>query len=308
MTTAVAMCTYNGATYIREQLESILNQTKRVDGIVVCDDCSTDDTLTLLENFRERSSVPIHIVRNTTNLGYFANFVQALRLTSADIVFLADQDDIWRNDKVAKIVEFFQSHEECDVLFTDARLIDGRGMDCKETLWTRVGFSQRKRKYFRKGYGLEIFASGNRATGATMAFRKTFLQGIEWTSYGLPLVHDQIISFVAVALNRMCYLSETLTDYRLHGKQTIGIRRYAPLFYSPLRAYTLDLGPVKNLPSWTMKRIAFLREREKNYTIKKGWIRILRNSYIYIHIYKNWWYKFWIYDFSHSLKHFLLSR
>ena len=95
MRLSVAMCTYNGEKYIREQLMSIRNQTLRIDEIVICDDCSEDDTVEIIENLIRQYDLPVRLHVNTWNHGYRKNFEQAICRCSGDIIFLSDQDDIW---------------------------------------------------------------------------------------------------------------------------------------------------------------------------------------------------------------------
>ena len=74
MKISVAMCTYNGETYILEQLKSIINQTKQVDEIIICDDCSSDQTTTLVENALNNTSINYKLIKNEKNMGFKKNF------------------------------------------------------------------------------------------------------------------------------------------------------------------------------------------------------------------------------------------
>lgn len=108
MKLSVCMATYQGERYVREQVESILSQLTPHDEIVISDDCSTDGTLRVLEDL---SDARIRVYTNSTNLGYSKNFANALQRATGDIVFIADQDDVWLPDKVATMVEALQSHD-----------------------------------------------------------------------------------------------------------------------------------------------------------------------------------------------------
>src|SRR6476659_477323 len=100
MKISVALCTYNGERFLNEQLESILAQTFPVTEIIVCDDGSTDDTSTMLQQFERRYFNLFKIYVNAENLGVIKNFEKAISLCAGDIIFLADQDDIWEINKV----------------------------------------------------------------------------------------------------------------------------------------------------------------------------------------------------------------
>src|SRR4030067_269521 len=94
----VVLCTYNGEKYLREQLDSILCQTRAPDQILILDDCSNDRTIEIIENFLKKDG-RIRLIRNETNLGYARNFEKGISLCETDFIALSDQDDIWFNDK-----------------------------------------------------------------------------------------------------------------------------------------------------------------------------------------------------------------
>src|SRR5437773_2588198 len=94
-TISIAMATYNGAKFIREQLASLAAQTRLPHEIVVSDDCSTDATVSIIEDFAATVAFPVRLHRNPTNIGVARNFERALRACSGGIVFICDQDDFW---------------------------------------------------------------------------------------------------------------------------------------------------------------------------------------------------------------------
>ncbi len=100
---SVALCTYNGAAYLTEQLQSILRQTYPVAQIVVVDDGSTDDTISILRAFGEQHPL-IELHQNETRLGAIKNFEKALALTRYAIIAIADQDDVWHPQKIEKMM------------------------------------------------------------------------------------------------------------------------------------------------------------------------------------------------------------
>ena len=103
---SVALCTYNGAQFIREQLNSILCQTTNVDEIVICDDGSSDDTLSIINSYCSKTDI-IRVYQNQDKLGVSKNFQKAIDLCHGDLIFLSDQDDIWQANKVQTFVDYF---------------------------------------------------------------------------------------------------------------------------------------------------------------------------------------------------------
>jgi glycosyltransferase involved in cell wall biosynthesis len=100
---SVALCTYNGAAYLSDQLQSILDQTYPVTEIVVVDDGSGDETLAILRSFSDAYPL-IKIYKNHVQLGAIKNFEKALSLTRYDLIAIADQDDVWHPQKIEKMM------------------------------------------------------------------------------------------------------------------------------------------------------------------------------------------------------------
>lgn len=220
---SVALCTYNGEKYITRQVKSILDQSTPVDEIVICDDGSTDKTISILEEIKQNSSTKIIIHRNTQNLGVCANFELAISLCKGDIVFLSDQDDIWHPDKVQTIVSWFETHPQKSAVFTDANLIteDEKAFSNK-TLWDCIGFNKKMRRHFDKSLSLETFFI-NKATGATMAIRKEIWFPFAQYCNNDNVLHDYCIALKALDNDELGYIDKPLINYRLHGNQQAGI-------------------------------------------------------------------------------------
>ncbi len=106
-TVSVVMCTYNGATYLREQLDSIVKQTYPIHELIVQDDGSSDNTLEIVRDYANRFSF-VKIYENEHNLGYNRNFLNAVMKANGDAIAIADQDDIWEPDKLASQMELLK--------------------------------------------------------------------------------------------------------------------------------------------------------------------------------------------------------
>lgn len=124
-TISIALCTYNGERFLQQQLDSLASQTRLPDEVVVCDDCSTDRTIEILENWQKRVPFSVHVYRNDVNLGYSKNFEKALQHTSGDIVFVCDQDDVWKENKIQTVANVFEKSPEVGAVYHDASIIDG---------------------------------------------------------------------------------------------------------------------------------------------------------------------------------------
>ena len=101
---SVALCTYNGEKFLREQIDSILAQTYKNLEIVIVDDCSTDKTTNIINAYAEKDK-RIKLFQNASNLGFNKNFERALGLTSGEYIAISDQDDIWLPQKLQSLLD-----------------------------------------------------------------------------------------------------------------------------------------------------------------------------------------------------------
>ena len=111
MKTSVVLSAYNGEKFILEQLESIRIQTVPVDEVIILDDCSTDNTAKICQDFIFRHNLSHwHIEVNTQNKGFVQNFYAGFQKATGEIIFICDQDDIWQPNKVERTKYFFKNH------------------------------------------------------------------------------------------------------------------------------------------------------------------------------------------------------
>lgn len=203
MRISVCMATYNGARFLREQLDSILQQLKHDDEIIIVDDASTDATLEVLADYQDTR---VRVFPQSQNGGVIKAFNHAIQQSRGDIIFLADQDDIWRGDKVEKVKMFFADHPEVTLVQSNYSVIDSLGNAVEQsTLDSRV---------FRRGVLQNIFQ--NRYRGCTMAFRRSILEYCMPFPENVPM-HDMWIGIVNDIVGLTALVNEPLVLYRRHG-------------------------------------------------------------------------------------------
>ncbi|HWH58324.1 MAG TPA: glycosyltransferase family 2 protein [Terriglobales bacterium] len=222
-TISIAMCTCNGEAHLKEQLESILEQTLLPNEVIVSDDASTDGTVEIVSSFKQKCPFPIKILVNKSRLGVCKNFENAIRHCSGEIIFLADQDDIWMPTKIATIMAAFESHPSCGYVFSNAELIDGQGNDMGRDLWTSLEFDEKRQARYGRGEQLCVMLRlFTLAYGMTMAFRAALsprLMPFECRFFH-AIVHDGWISLFLSSLGAYgVALPSSLVKYRQHEKQ-----------------------------------------------------------------------------------------
>ena len=222
---SIAMCTYNGCAYLREQLESILVQTIKPSELIVCDDYSKDSTLEILYEFKEKCKFPVLIFANSENIGVNKNFEQAITHCTSEFIVLADQDDIWLPNKLEVIFNTFQDNPDCGYVFSNADLIDENGITLGCDLWQSIKYTPKRRNSYTTNNQLEVMLNhGNFIYGMTMAFRsfyKSILLPIDANSSSLT--HDTWISLIlsGIGANGIA-VPQSLIKYRQHRNQLSG--------------------------------------------------------------------------------------
>jgi glycosyltransferase involved in cell wall biosynthesis len=221
---SVACCTYNGERFLRRQIDSILGQSTPPDEIVICDDCSTDDTPRILKEYRAKYGDRIRAVFNDRNIGPIRNFEQAIKMTSGDVVFLSDQDDVWLPEKVKTYVRRFEKDPNARLIFSNGILIDEDDRPLGTTLWDQWPRSRERLKRWRKNRlaFIDLVQNINIATGATMAFRKELKEEMFPFNFPVGFWHDQWMALVASASDSLRFFKAALIQYRVHGRQLIG--------------------------------------------------------------------------------------
>ncbi len=219
---SVALCTYNGAKYLPEQLESIAAQTRLPDELIVGDDCSSDDTVSIIQRFAQRAPFPVHLTVNESNLGSSKNFELAINRCASDIIALSDQDDVWMPEKLAKSADAFERHSGLGLVFSNAELVDEQLRPLGKNLWDFT-FPEQDRELIKRGKTLEVLVKYNVVTGATMAFRSHFRRLFIPIPNGATLFHDRWIALLIATQAEVRYLDETLIKYRQHHQQQVGV-------------------------------------------------------------------------------------
>jgi Glycosyl transferase family 2 len=218
---SVALCTYNGEPFLRQQLESIQQQTRLPDELVVCDDRSTDQTLAIVREFAATVSFPVVIVQNAQTLGSTKNFEQAILLCAGDLIALSDQDDIWYPNRIERSEQEFLAYPQVGLVFSDADVIDEQGRQQSETLWQRLGFTGERKQALLAGR-LVVLAKHRFVTGATVMFRAALRD--RFLPIAAGWIHDEWITMITAALADLRPIDQPLIRYRIHGSQQVGFQ------------------------------------------------------------------------------------
>lgn len=219
-TISVALCMLDGGRYLRQQLASILGQTRRPDEIVVCDDGSRDGSLQIALDMLRHSGIAHTLVENTGRLGVRGNFEQAIHRCQHEIVAFSDQDDVWYPDKLARLEAELLRSPAAAAVFSDARAIDARDRPLGFSQWDACWFGPSVRAAFRDDL-FPLLVRYPVVCGATLAVRRAL--ALRCLPIGEGWLHDEWIAILCAATARVHFVEAVLVDHRLHEAQAIGL-------------------------------------------------------------------------------------
>lgn len=221
----VVMATYNGASYIRQQIDSILAQECRSLRLIIRDDGSTDATVDILASYAREYPGIIQLLPPDKNLGVKMNFSRLLEHTSADYVFFSDQDDVWDNDKIAKSLEKMNELERMHgkgtplLVHTDLKVVDHDLSLISPSFWSYAALDP------FNGKTLNRLLMQNVVTGcAAMVNRPLLERALPIPEY--CVMHDWWVALVAASFGAVEPLPKSTIAYRQHGNNTLGASRY----------------------------------------------------------------------------------
>ncbi|MCZ4223758.1 glycosyltransferase family 2 protein [Pedobacter rhodius] len=208
---SIALCTYNGAVHLEEQLDSIVNQTYPNLEVVLVDDGSKDNTHEILKSYAAKYH-NFKIYQNEFNLGYIKNFEKAISLCSGEFIALCDQDDVWLENKIALQVSEIGDNI---LVYHDSAFIDDKGA----SLDRKISDVRR----FYAGNDSRYFLFENCVSGHTVLFHKKLIPYLD--NFTGLVMHDWWLAYVATNIGSIAFSSLCLVRYRQHSNMSTDILR-----------------------------------------------------------------------------------
>ncbi len=218
---SIALCTYNGAKYLEEQLNSFSRQTILPAELVVCDDGSIDSTCDVLRNFAKEAPFQVHIYENDMNLGHMQNFSKAISLCKGNYIALSDQDDVWLPDKNEvslqgmRVVEQKYGKNTPILVYTDLTVVDS---SCRVIHPSFMRYQHLKNNCF-----LSSLITQNCVTGCCCLMNRTLANEAVPIPKGAAM-HDWWLALIATTRGRIQYIEKPTILYRQHGKNAVGAK------------------------------------------------------------------------------------
>jgi glycosyltransferase involved in cell wall biosynthesis len=217
------MPVFEGEKYLQETLDSIQNQTRLPNELVISDDSLTDPTSEIIRRFSLTAKFPVKYLRHKQE-GITANYINALKFTNGDIVIFSDQDDIWLKDKIEIITEVFEENSQVVIVSSDSELVNYDLKSLGTTLRGGTLNSRRLARLTNRGEDYLCFLTMRVPLLAhTLAIRSSCKEDIlnrpvqpkEWW-------FENWVADVALSCGRLFLIREVLTLYRQHVGQTAG--------------------------------------------------------------------------------------
>lgn len=221
----VLMATYNGEKYLKEQIESILNQTYENIKLIISDDCSQDGTRDILKEYENNDRVKL--IFQEKNLGYIKNFEFLLSQVQEEYYMLSDQDDIWKPEKIEKSIKTLKTRE-ADLVFGDLEVVD----ENLNTIYPSFNnYMKLTKKIESFEFEVELNYLYNCITGCTVLSRRKFIKDIiPIPNKSKYVAHDHWMGLIISTKGKLVYMPEKLIKYRQHGDNEIGTEKISHKF------------------------------------------------------------------------------
>ena len=241
MKTAVVMATYDGESYLKEQLISLRDQEKKADKVYIWDDCSTDDTVPIIRNFVTENNLSDYwqLKINENNQGWMKNFHNALLQAKEDIIFLCDQDDIWFPEKIRKMTQVMEGNSAINLLASSYIPYYETARKISPKIIATMKYDGKIKKIPTD----EKFHIVLRP-GCTYAVRRSFLEAIKdvWVN---DIAHDMNIWTIALLRNEAYFFDEALIKWRRYDNSSSSPLRDLEQKGSAKRLYNLSIEETK---------------------------------------------------------------
>lgn len=213
-TVSVVMCTYNGEAFVKEQIESVITQTYPIYELLIFDDASTDNTPEIISEIALKYAF-IKVIKNKKNIGFTKNFEQAIQAALGDVIAISDQDDIWINTKIEKMMKAW--HQSHPLIYCNSFIFSGQPPAKPTPPVYRQFEGEDARKIF-------LF---NTISGHALMFKKELIPLV--LPFSEDVMYDWWMGVVAAYNGGVQHYNEVLVFHRSHSNNiTINaMRRYS---------------------------------------------------------------------------------
>lgn len=284
---SVILASFNGAKYIDQQIDSILNQENLPDEIIICDDKSTDDTIIQLNKYQHIPQIKVYA--NEQNLGVIENFKRGVKLAKqGNWIVFSDQDDIWLPEKLNLLscaMAVLDNGLTPALIYSDLALIDKNNVKLPLSFWE-------SQKIYPPKINLQKLLFGNIVSGCTVIINRSMADEFLKMNNS-QFLHDEWLTLIAYTIGKVRFLEQRLVLYRQHESNLTFSEKYRTWHFLD-HIYDIFLylsGKKKFLKHQFELAKCFLNTYEKSLTDKqvdifKSFIKLENRGYLFIRIYR----------------------
>ena len=299
----ILLATYNGEKYIREQIDSILNQTHTEFRLLISDDGSTDGTRNILNEYKLKDN-RIEVFMQEKNLGVVKNFEFLLGKVEAKYYMFSDQDDIWKESKIEKSLNKIE--EGYDLVYSDLEVVDENLNVTYSSYWKLKGIYNKIKKY----NNFESLYLNNFVTGCTLISKKELINSfMPLPNTSKFVLHDYWISLIISQNGKIAYVEEPLIKYRQHKNNKVGSKKKSDTIekFEEMRELFIDVKKqhfnvfIENEKTFKDEKIRELNRKSLEYFEKLDKVKFINL--------KGWglFFKLYKYEgFSYMMQNFLI--
>ncbi|MTL19531.1 glycosyltransferase [Turicibacter sanguinis] len=210
----ILLATYNGEKYINYQIESILNQKFSDFRLIISDDCSTDNTVSIIEKYLKIDE-RIVLYKQKKNLGYIKNFEYLLSKSDAEYIMFCDQDDVWVSEKIQKQLDYI-CNKDCSLVYSNVILVDEKDNELNKDYYEELRINPLSKKCKKN------ILFRNPIIGNTVIINKQLKDKLISIPDSIP--HDWYLGIIASLEGGVEYYPERLVRYRQHSNNTSGVK------------------------------------------------------------------------------------
>lgn len=226
MKVSVVMAVYNGEKYLLEQLDSIKNQTRAPDEVLIGDDGSSDSSVALIKDYIRNNNLSWQITVNSARKGFGRNFFSLMNRCTGDVIFPADQDDVWRLDKIEKMVEMLEKNNNIALLISTYQMVP-MDFSCRDFNSRNIPLNPEKSGVVRLSL-YDVISQKDKTcpyAGMAQCIRASFYFNAFKNMNHFPVVHDRIMVLLAADAGAFYKLNDFTVFHRVHVKNTSGVNR-----------------------------------------------------------------------------------
>ena len=269
----VLLATYNGEKYLRELLDSIVNQSYKNIRILICDDCSTDQTYEVLKKFGNKDK-RIVLFKNEINIGSDKTFEYLMSKVESNFFMIADQDDVWYLDKIEMSLKKLYE-EDADLVFTDLEVVDKNLNLISNSFNKTMKYNYKIKKYINDGYKMELLS--NVITGCTILAKKKWINSFLPIPNNKNILYDYWIGLVIALNGKLAYLDKPTLKYRQHENNQVGTKKYTDTLdtFEKVREYLIDLR-IQNFETFIERENIFNESQKKNNILALNYYKTIK--------------------------------